>query len=76
MAATACKASCTLISEAGTHTVVGHITFSQADGSSPTTLTGTLSGLTPGKHGISVSVWGDVSQGAASCGPIFNPFGE
>ena len=29
-----------------------------------------------GKHGFHVNVYGDLSQGGASCGGVFNPFGK
>jgi len=62
-------------SDAGNN-VLGILTMTQSDVSQPVVkLAGKLSGLTPGKHGLSVCVSGDVSAGSASCGPIFNPFG-
>lgn len=75
MASSACKGVCTIVSEAGSTSVLGHLVLTQNDASSPTNIAGSLSGLTPGKHGISVCISGDLSQGAESCGPIFNPFG-
>ena len=70
--AAACKAVCVVVSETGNN-VLGHLTLTQSD--DQVHITGTLSGLTPGKHGLSVCVSGDLSQGAASCGVVFNPFG-
>jgi Cu/Zn superoxide dismutase len=70
----ACKAVCVLMSESGNN-VLGHLTISQSDVNQPVKITGNLTGLTPGKHGLSVCVAGDLSQGASTCGPIFNPFG-
>ncbi|XP_042511405.1 copper chaperone for superoxide dismutase, chloroplastic [Macadamia integrifolia] len=32
-----------------------------------------FSGLTPGKHGLSINEFGDLTKGAASTGKIFNP---
>uniref|UniRef100_A0A7S3PCU6 Superoxide dismutase copper/zinc binding domain-containing protein n=1 Tax=Amphora coffeiformis TaxID=265554 RepID=A0A7S3PCU6_9STRA len=67
-----CKAVCQ-IANSSNNNVLGYLTLTQTDG--PTCkITGSLSGLTPGKHGISVCVAGDLSDGAASCGSIFNPF--
>lgn len=40
------------------------------------TITGEVSNLTPGKHGISICEAGDLSFMANSCGKIFNPFGK
>ncbi|EEC44657.1 predicted protein, partial [Phaeodactylum tricornutum CCAP 1055/1] len=54
----------------------GCLTLTQADINQPVKISGSLSGLAAGKHGISVCVSGDLSQGASSCGPIFNPFGK
>jgi Cu/Zn superoxide dismutase len=75
MAAT-CKAMCVVVSETGNNQVLGHVLLTQADTTHPVKVTGVLTGLAPGKHGISICVSGDLSQGAVSCGPIFNPFGE
>lgn len=72
--ASACKATCTIVSDSGNN-VWGHLALTQTDSGSNVQIEGTLSGLTPGKHGISVCVSGDLSQGSASCGPVFNPFG-
>jgi hypothetical protein len=55
--------------------VLGYLTIAQPDVNQPVKITGNLTGLTPGKHGISVCVSGDASLGASSCGAIFNPFG-
>lgn len=55
---------------------MGVLHLSQASEDGPTTITGKLKGLTPGKHGIHVCTYGDLSEGASSCGPIFNPFGK
>lgn len=35
-----------------------------------------FSGLSPGKHGWSINEYGDLTQGAASTGKIFNPTAE
>ena len=68
------KCSCTLVTETGNLT--GTLRLSQASEDSVTIIEGEIRGLTEGKHGISVNVYGNLSGGAAGCGPIFNPFGE
>jgi Cu/Zn superoxide dismutase len=67
-----CKAACVLYT--GNNNVLGSLTLTQTGDS--TMIVGELSNLTPGKHGLSVCVSGDVSKGPAGCGPTFNPFGE
>lgn len=67
-----CKAVCQIASSSNNN-VLGYLTLTQTD--AVIKITGTLSGLTPGKHGMSVCAAGDLSEGATSCGPIFNPFG-
>lgn len=74
MTGAGCKAVCVVVSENGNN-VLGPLTMSQSDLTAPVKITGTLTGLTPGKHGLSICSSGDLSKGAASCGPIFNPFG-
>mmetsp|Transcript_15089 Transcript_15089/g.21364 ORF Transcript_15089/g.21364 Transcript_15089/m.21364 type:complete len:157 (+) Transcript_15089:54-524(+) len=69
------KCVCSLSGESGT-SVSGLLRLSQSTEDSPTTIEGEIRGLTPGKHGITVNVYGDLSEGAASCGAIFNPFGK
>ena len=64
-----------LYSETGNN-LLGHLSLTQLDVNQPTKITGTLTGLTAGKHGVSVCQSGDLSTGAASCGAIFNPFGK
>ena len=59
-----------------TATIMGTVHLSQTTEDGPTTITGKLKGLSPGKHGIHVCTYGDLSNGATSCGPIFNPFGK
>jgi Cu-Zn family superoxide dismutase len=54
--------------------VVGNLSLTQSG--DKTSIEGTLNGLTPGKHGICVCVSGDLSNGPAGCGPVFNPFGR
>ena len=54
--------------------VSGMLTFSQASEDEPTVIEGEIAGLTVGLHGLHVCVLGNTSKGAASCGPIFDPF--
>lgn len=68
------KCVCKISSESGT--VSGILRLAQASEDGPTTINGELKGLSPGKHGITINVYGDLSDGAASCGAIFNPFGK
>ena len=66
---------CVLQSE-GSVGVTGTLKLSQATDDGPTRIEGLVRGLTPGqKHGISVCIYGDISDGGNSCGPVFNPFG-
>lgn len=66
------SATCKIAGESG---VAGVLRLSQSAAGAPTTIQGDVRGLTPGKHGITVNVSGDLSEGAASTGDIFNPFG-
>lgn len=52
--------------------------FEQESFDSPTIITGEVQGLTPGKHGIAIHVFGDISlnAGAPNVGGHFNPFGK
>jgi Cu-Zn family superoxide dismutase len=60
----------------GNSGVSGALKLSQTTEDGPTTLEGQIRGLTPGqKHGVSVCVFGDVSDGGTSCGAVFNPLG-
>ena len=76
------KCVCILYNESTTSsvaqsaTIMGVLHLSQTTEDGPTTITGKLKGLSPGKHGIHVCTYGDLSEGASSCGPIFNPFGK
>lgn len=55
--------------------VLGSLKLTQQLPDGPVRIQGTLQHLQPGKHGLCICTAGDLSQGAASCGPIFNPFG-
>lgn len=66
------SATCKITGESG---VTGILRLAQSAASAPTTIQGEIRGLTPGKHGITVNVSGDLTEGAASTGDIFNPFG-
>jgi Cu-Zn family superoxide dismutase len=56
--------------------VYGVLRLNQQSEDAPTIIEGEIRGLSPGKHGISVNVFGDLSNASASCGVIFNPFGK
>jgi len=56
--------------------ISGFLSLSQATEDAPTIIEGELTGLTPGKHGFHVHVFGDLSMGLTSCAGIFNPFGK
>jgi hypothetical protein len=70
-------ATCVCVfSPEGNSGVSGALKLSQTSEDGPTVLEGQVRGLTANqRHGISVCTYGDVRDGAASCGPIFNPFG-
>ncbi|GMI12948.1 hypothetical protein TrLO_g7205 [Triparma laevis f. longispina] len=56
--------------------ISGFLSLSQATEDAPTIIEGDIQGLTPGKHGIHIHVFGDLSMGLTSCAGIFNPFGK
>ncbi|CAK9238454.1 unnamed protein product [Sphagnum troendelagicum] len=63
------KAVAVLVGTAG---VSGVVHFQQ-EGEGPTTVTGKVEGLKPGKHGFHVHALGDTTNGCLSTGPHFNP---
>ena len=66
-------ASCSIYNPADKEsTVSGEINFVQEPGMA-TKVTGSLSGLSEGKHGIHVQQWGDVRGGCDSVGKLFLP---
>ena len=66
-------ASCSIYNPADKQsTVSGEINFVQEPGMA-TKVTGSLSGLSEGKHGIHVQQWGDVRGGCDSVGKLFLP---
>ena len=54
----------------------GYLMFEQVSEDAPTNITGEIKGLAPGKHALSINVYGNLSQGFASLGSHFNPFGK
>ena len=56
----------------------GVLIFEQDSFDSPTLIHGEVVGLTPGKHGLAIQCFGDLSltNGAPKVGPHFNPFGK
>ncbi len=69
------KATCHLTA-LGDSKVQGFIAFTQKTEDTPTAIIGEIVGLTPGPHAISIQIFGDLSQGFASMGGHFNPFGR
>ncbi|KAH8952422.1 hypothetical protein BDL97_09G084100 [Sphagnum fallax] len=63
------KAVAVLVGTAG---VSGVVHFQQ-EGEGPTSVTGKVEGLKPGKHGFHVHALGDTTNGCLSTGPHFNP---
>ncbi|XP_025098992.1 superoxide dismutase [Cu-Zn]-like [Pomacea canaliculata] len=53
--------------------VHGTLFFAQENDSSPTKVTGQVSGLTQGKHGFHIHEFGDYTNGCTSAGAHFNP---
>uniref|UniRef100_UPI00398E60B7 superoxide dismutase [Cu-Zn]-like n=1 Tax=Pristiophorus japonicus TaxID=55135 RepID=UPI00398E60B7 len=67
------KAICVL---KGTGAVTGSIHLKAGEGGHSTIIMGEIYGLTPGKHGLHVHTFGDISKGCGSTGPHFNPCNE
>ena len=70
---TMARSMCVLTGEGG---IGGVISLQQALEEAPTVIDGTITGLTPGRHGFHIHVFGDFSKGMVSAGGIFNPFGK
>ncbi|KDO20930.1 copper/zinc superoxide dismutase [Saprolegnia parasitica CBS 223.65] len=56
--------------------VYGSLVLSQSNEDAKTLIVGNLKGLSAGKHALHINVFGDVSNGGASTGGVFNPFGK
>lgn len=56
--------------------VTGSVNFTQDVGGGVVTVTGQVTGLTPGKHGFHVHEFGDYTGGCTSTGSHFNPFSK
>ncbi|CAE6395047.1 unnamed protein product [Rhizoctonia solani] len=54
---------------------VGSLEFEEID-DGKIHLYGTITGLSAGKHGIHVHIWGDLSGGCESVGAHFNPYNK
>uniref|UniRef100_A0A3P9KR57 Superoxide dismutase [Cu-Zn] n=1 Tax=Oryzias latipes TaxID=8090 RepID=A0A3P9KR57_ORYLA len=67
------KAVCVL---KGTGETNGVVNFEQESDSAPVKVTGEIKGLTPGKHGFHIHVYGDNTNGCVSAGPHFNPYNK
>jgi Cu-Zn family superoxide dismutase len=58
------------------NTVQGVVNFEQDHVDGPTTISWRVTGLNPGEHGFHVHEKADFSNGCASAGPHYNPFGK
>eukprot|EP01094_Clydonella_sp_ATCC50884_P015852 TRINITY_DN26521_c0_g1_i1.p2 TRINITY_DN26521_c0_g1~~TRINITY_DN26521_c0_g1_i1.p2 ORF type:complete len:155 (+),score=50.72 TRINITY_DN26521_c0_g1_i1:35-499(+) len=54
----------------------GTVTFTQEAPDAPTRIQAELKGLTPGKHGFHIHMYGDTTNGCTSTGGHFNPHGK
>jgi Cu-Zn family superoxide dismutase len=59
-----------------TPAVSGWVSLTQDSYDAPTYIRANLTGLTPGKHGIHVHEFGDITNGCESTGVHFNPFNK
>ncbi|CAA9995193.1 unnamed protein product [Nesidiocoris tenuis] len=56
------------------NSIPGIINFEQRTPKSPMRISGEISGLPPGKHGLAVHEFGDLSSNWRSAGNHFNPY--
>mmetsp|Transcript_8726 Transcript_8726/g.15312 ORF Transcript_8726/g.15312 Transcript_8726/m.15312 type:complete len:155 (-) Transcript_8726:56-520(-) len=68
------KCSCRIQSLDGA--ISGTVELEQASESAPTVIKGAITGLSPGKHGFAVLVFGDLANPPATLGEHFNPHGK
>jgi Cu-Zn family superoxide dismutase len=66
------KAVCAIAGDGG---ITGLITFVSVAGQK-TKITGSVSGLSPGQHGMHIHELGDLSAGCNATGTHFNPYGQ
>lgn len=59
--------------DANAKNVTGNIRIVQSVANGPVTITGTIYGLSEGRHGFHVHEKGDLSEGCLSTGAHFNP---
>ena len=55
-------------------TISGVIYFEQNLEKNYTNIYGHIDGLMPGKHGIHIHQYGDLTKGCTTCGPHYNPY--
>ena len=53
--------------------ISGDITFSQKDENSKLKISGSLSGLSPGSHGLHIHQFPELGNNCSDAGPHFNP---
>lgn len=66
------KAVCRLLGDR----VAGELTLVHESEDAVVAITGEITGLTEGQHGIQVRTYGDISADFANIGGIYNPFGN